>query len=282
MSDYQERRRRRGPITEQATGWPLEVRYDEDVWAPGEARRLEKDIELIGRRCGGRLIDGGEGLVRMEFDTLAARTTAMNQLSHINDHMPGAVRFFAPGGGPQSNPAGEIAVPSNAVGKFRDFWKHDPTKVHVASGSFRVPEEAVYVGDAIHVLYRSAKHDPVTYEPVRKPIDYIHEHGKGVKVYRPPGPGVPSGPLVRMPAKVTSINAGAGASKTTSLVLLGECNGLEYDDGEQTYEMIGAAPLPELYCIPSGRALLVIQSRRTVKAIIFGGRLGGEPRGIVY
>jgi len=39
--------------------------------------------------------------------------------------------------------------------------------------------------------------------------------------------------------------------------------------------------LPELYTIPAGTALLVVEDKRHVAAIIWGGALGVECRGIV-
>jgi hypothetical protein len=68
-----------------------------------------------------------------------------------------------------------------------------------------------------------------------------------------------------------------------SLVLLGDCLGFTYENeyGE-AIEASATNPLPELYTIPSGRALVVVQSKRTVLALLWGGKLGVEARGIVY
>jgi hypothetical protein len=68
------------------------------------------------------------------------------------------------------------------------------------------------------------------------------------------------------------------------LTLLGQCLGFAYYDPESDQEIEAKVtqPFPELYSIPSGKALLVIQSKRTVLALIWGGRLGVEARGIVH
>jgi hypothetical protein len=120
------------------------------------------------------------------------------------------------------------------------------------------------------VLYRSDKLDPETGRQPRKPIDYIHEHDGGVHVYRTDG---------RADTEVPRFISGA-----KELVLLGQCLGFAYEDvdGGEEVEAQVRTPYPDLYTIPSGRALLVIQGRRSVLAIIWGGRLGVEARGIVH
>lgn len=173
---------------------------------------------------------------------------------------------------PRRNP-GQLAVPANALRMYRDFWQLDPRKVGAFSSGFQIPREAALVGSALNVLYRSGKTDPSSGEVPRRPIDYIHEHDAGVQVYRTDASAPRRGVTTRVPAFIADCPA---------LVLLGECLGFSYDDGEKEIVADGTRPLPELYTIPSGRALLVIQSKRTVKALIWGGRLGVEPRGIVH
>jgi hypothetical protein len=152
---------------------------------------------------------------------------------------------------------------------YRTFHQNDPKRI-TKSSSLRVPKQARLVGDALEVLYRSDKRDPSTGKQPRKPIDYIHEHDEGVKVYLPDG---------RADTDVPDF-----IHTTTELVLLGDCLGFTYydEEGDQEIEAQVSRPLPELYTIPSGRALLVIQNKRTILAIIWGGRLGVEARGIVH
>lgn len=154
---------------------------------------------------------------------------------------------------------------------YERFQGHEPRKIAAFSKAFRIPTIVTLAGPALNVMYRSDKNDPSTGKEVRAPIDYIHDHEEGVNVYR------------------TDRSTGRGNKAVPgwicdvdSLVLLGDCLGFTYDTDEGAIEAEPTRPLPELYTIPSGRALLVIQSKRTVLALIWGGRLGVEARGIVY
>lgn len=156
-----------------------------------------------------------------------------------------------------------------AVQLYEGFHKFAPRDVGPFPDSFKIPREAVRAGRAEYVLYRSDKLNPVTHED-EGVIDYIHEHKEGVIVL------VTSrdidGPLVKVPKYIRD---------TKTLIFLGECLGFGYRDGRGLIEAEARAPRPELFTLPSGKALLVIQGRRKVEAIIKGGKLGVEPRGIV-
>ncbi len=177
------------------------------------------------------------------------------------------------------NPAGG-ALPRGAISMYRGFHQYDPDDVRPAPAGFSIPEEVALAGPAVHVMYRSGKTDPETGEIPKRPLDYIHDHSPGCNLYRPDLNG---GKIVRVPAFILRINDGIGSSKATALVRLGQSLGARYID-EEGYEVDAAVggTLPELYTIPSGKALLIIQNRTTVKALIWGGRLGVEPRGIVH
>ncbi len=163
-------------------------------------------------------------------------------------------------------------APRKALEMYRAFHQFDARKVGTFRRGFKIPDRAVYVGTAVHVLYRSDKTDPETGLLPKKPVDYIHEHDKGVKVYRCDMRG---GVLTDVPAWITEVDA---------LVKLGDSLGYAYDDGDPEGEIHGEArpPYPELYCTPNGKALLIIQDKAKVLALIWGGRLGVEPRGIVH
>jgi hypothetical protein len=45
-------------------------------------------------------------------------------------------------------------------------------------------------------------------------------------------------------------------------------------------EAEGRAPLPDLCCTPDGKCLLVVQGKRKVLAMMWGGALGVFARGI--
>jgi hypothetical protein len=156
-----------------------------------------------------------------------------------------------------------------AVGKYKEFWRQEPTKVGEFPSSFKIPTRMHKLGKAIHVLYESLKTDPETLKKPKKPLAYIHEHDFGVQICDTQGPANTDIPdfIVHAPA----------------LVCLGQCIGFAWfgdDDGEK-HEAEGTDPLPDLWCTVDGRALLVVQSRRKVLQIIWGGSLGVEARGIV-
>lgn len=151
--------------------------------------------------------------------------------------------------------------------KFEEFHRHKPRRIF-ESGRSPIPAKVRELGKAKAVLYRSDKNDPDTGRPVKKPIDYIHDHDAGVMAYTPA-----AGATVAVPAFIRDAEA---------LVLLGKCLGFDFDDGSgKVREAKGIRPLPDLYATPCGKALLVIQDRTDVLAIIWGGGLGVEARGIV-
>lgn len=166
------------------------------------------------------------------------------------------------------NPSGalEAAALEAAKSKFEEFHRKKPTKVF--EGKNPIPPRVRRLGDAKFVLYRSSKNDPDTGRPVKKPIDYIHDHDPGVETFTP-GRGADTD----VPDFIREANA---------LVLLGQCLGFAFkDDSGKEREAQAIRPLPELYATPCGRALLVIQDKADVLAIMWGGALDVEARGIV-
>lgn len=172
------------------------------------------------------------------------------------------------GARPRANPASRTALRM-----YEGFHQHEPKKLVEFHKSFTIPQDVVCIGTAKNVLYRSDKLNPETGEDEGW-IDYIHDHGSGVLVYVPQEAAENDGDLVRVPSWIRGVD---------ELVWLGDCLGFEYKDQTgKGREATGTKPLPELYTIPSGRALLVIQGKRELLALIWGGRLGVEPRGIVH
>ena len=156
------------------------------------------------------------------------------------------------------------------VRKYVEFHQFEPRKIGRFHSGFKIPDEALLAGPAVHVLYRSDKLNPTTGAD-EGVIDYIHDHKRGVYVYRTDRGFV--GRAYRVPRWIRD---------APSLVRLGDCLGFAYQDGDgKQVEGKAKRPLPELYTIPNGKALLVVQSKRTVLALIWGGRLGVEARGIV-
>jgi hypothetical protein len=153
---------------------------------------------------------------------------------------------------------------------YEEFHKFSPTRIDEMHRSFYIPEVSTCVGPALHVLYRSDKLDPLTYaKPTNGTDDYIHEHKKGVKVYMP---GSGDGPERKVPQRV------CGVSKLT---FLGKCLGFGYTDEEGDEVEATCTGKVELCTTPDGRALLVIEGRRKVLALIWGGGLKVKPQGIV-
>lgn len=167
-----------------------------------------------------------------------------------------------PGWGPRAskrNPSGDDAA--DAIDKYKEFHRLDPK--HPVELEIAIPSRVRELGAARHVLYRSAKVDPETLKKPRKPVDYIHEHDAGVVVY------ACDGELdTDVPKRVQEV---------TALTVLGKCLGFALKDGA---EAEGVNPLPDLCCTPDGKCLLVVQDRREVLFMIWGGALGVFARGI--
>lgn len=158
-----------------------------------------------------------------------------------------------------------------AVKQYVAFHQHEPKKIGPFHPELAIPDEVICVGKAVNVLYASDKLNPTTGEDEGW-IDYIHDHSSGVNVYRCDRGAV--GEPCKVPAWIRNVK---------ELTWLGDCLGFEYKSPELgTVNAQATDPQPELYAIPSGKALLVIQSKRKVLAIIWGGKLGVEPRGIVH
>lgn len=156
-----------------------------------------------------------------------------------------------------------------AIEKFEEFHSFEPRDIGQFRRGFRIPRRAILAGDARFVLYRSDKLNPGTGEDEGE-IDYIHEHEDEVGLYRTDGS---AGPARAVPDFVCDCQ---------QLVLLGDCLGYGYtDDSGDPVEAKATEPLPELYTTPDGHALIVVQDKREVLAMVWGGQLGVEWRGIV-
>jgi hypothetical protein len=152
---------------------------------------------------------------------------------------------------------------------FEAFHRFKPRVVGSFSPDFHVPAKMAKQGRAINVMYRSDKVDPATLKKPRRPVDYIHEHERGVHTYLTNTPGE----MVEVPAWIREVD---------SLVLLGGCIGFTFDDprGSEIEAHVNGK-MPELYCTPDGRCLMVVQDKTSLIACMWGGSLGVEPRGIV-
>lgn len=193
-------------------------------------------------------------------------------------YVPGPLPPISPTGSPPTpsevmrrNPGRE--APAEAVDKYEEFHRYAPKSIGEFARGFKIPARMLKAGDAKWTTYRSPKVDPATLKKPRRPVNYIHEHDAGVEVYLPLNADAPEldGEPCDVPDEFRQVAA---------LVKLGESLGFCYNvDGEEV-EAEGAAPLPELYCTPDGRCLLVVQDKSEVLAMIWGGALGVFARGI--
>jgi hypothetical protein len=162
-----------------------------------------------------------------------------------------------------------VSEVDRAIAIYEGFHRFTPRKIGEFHPSFKIPSRVNKQGVSVDVLYRSDKTDPETLRKPRKPIVYIHEHdSKGVYTYLPRGPGE----LVETPHWIRDAQA---------LSMLGYCLGFKFKRDGKLVEAKGKKPLPELYCTANGKALIVVQDKRDVLALVWGGKLDVEPRGIV-
>jgi hypothetical protein len=158
-----------------------------------------------------------------------------------------------------------------AIAKYKEFHRFDPRQIGKFPASFRIPERMFRAGPAKFVCYRSGKVDPETLRKPSKPVNYIHEHDAGVVCYLRNRTVYGEGAETAVPREFIKVDA---------LTRLGFCLGFCFEDDGRPQEVEGRDPLPDLYTTPDGRCLLVIQSRKTVLAMMWGGALGVFARGI--
>ncbi len=240
--------------------YPWQVSFFDELGAVGDS---------VARTCQKALRDHISNRVYKLVDVLSREQLAA--LPRAEETRPPAEHAAL-----RSNPArrrrftpSHVQISDEALAKYREFQRLEPRKVGQFAKSFAIPKQCERLGEAKTILYRSSKVDPETLRAPRRPVDYIHEHEGGVACYKPAKDGI-----VEVPDWLAD---------EEGLVLLGECLGFEYTD-DDTGELVEVGvkhPLPELYTIASGRALLVVQSKEKVLRMMWGGALGVEARGIV-
>jgi hypothetical protein len=154
-----------------------------------------------------------------------------------------------------------------AVDLYVEFHQFEPEKIGSFGPRFRIPRTAHHAGEAQVMYYASDKLNPETSED-EGVIHYYHEHEGQVQVYRCDGEG-----RDKIPKWIWDVD---------SLWRIGVCEGFEYTDFDgHCIKAKAKKPYPEWYAIPSGKALLVIQNKRDVLAVVWGGDLHIEWRGVV-
>lgn len=147
-----------------------------------------------------------------------------------------------------------------AAKKFAEFHDRDPETVQ-AFRIPRLPKKIPLAGEAEFMSYRSDKWG--------EKADYWHDHEAGVKC----GIVEAKGPYVTLPVSLR---------ETDTLVRLGYCLGFGFiDHNGDLIEAKVRTPYPELFCTPDGRSLIVIESKKTLIAVIWGGHLDVRAAGIV-
>ncbi len=156
---------------------------------------------------------------------------------------------------------------------YEAFHRYPPKKIGEFGSRFSIPGELRVGGKGVYVAYRSGKVDPSTLKKPSRPVNYIHHFNAGVNVYLPVDEqGFEDRKVIEVPAEFRAPDA---------LALLGLNLGYQFlHDGDEITAEEAIAGAPELYCSPNGKCLYVIERKRTVVAMMWGGALGVFPRGI--
>lgn len=169
-------------------------------------------------------------------------------------------------GNKRNNPSNSVnALPPGfrrAVRLFEDFHQYEPKDARPLPASVVVPEFVELVGACTYVTYRSDKWNDGTH-------DYVHdiESFPRVKVGK-----VSRGGTYRLPARI---------SDAATLVALNK-RALGFGYEEQSGELVDAtARNCQWFWHPGGKALLLIQDRKRLKVVIWGGKLDWKPQGLV-
>lgn len=157
----------------------------------------------------------------------------------------------------------------DAIEMYKRFQRLEPTDIGDFDPKMKFPAKVRKLGKALWVTYRSKKVDPETLKKPKGALDYIHEHEAGVETYDLQGDA--------------DCDVPGFIRNTTALCLLGELLGFAWKEkgDDADHEAKSSSPRPELYTIPSGKALVVVQDKREILALMWGGGLGVEGRGIV-
>lgn len=147
---------------------------------------------------------------------------------------------------------------SEGVKKYLEFHDLEPKAIATFGRNLKIPKTMRKVGDAEWIAYASNKW-------TGKKENYIHDHSYGVHIYVP-------GDGYAVPAYIRECK---------TLVRLGNCLGYDTKPFNDHGSAVEKSHYPSLYCVPSGRALLVIEGRSKLIAMMWGGNLDVTARGIV-
>lgn len=152
---------------------------------------------------------------------------------------------------------------SQGLQLYAAFHQLDYKKI-VQFPNLVIPAKAYHSGQATWTYYESKKWEGTTH-------GYKHEHESGVKIAWT-DQSEDADKLINVPEFIR---------KTKTLVRLGAYIGGEYEDFDgDIIDVDVSKPYPDLFSIPDGTALLIIDAQGVV-AIIWGGNLNVTARGIV-
>jgi hypothetical protein len=149
---------------------------------------------------------------------------------------------------------------NSGLKKFKEFHQMEPKKVGPLS-NFKMPTSLVCAGTMTWIYYSSTKWGKGRY-------DYKHEHESGVKLY------------VNDNIEGSQHATPQWICKLDTIWKLGACIGYEFIDKDNT-KVSATCRGCTLWAAPNGKALLILDGNK-VHAIIYGGKLGVEARGIVH
>jgi hypothetical protein len=153
---------------------------------------------------------------------------------------------------------------SAGLKKYLEFHDMEPKTTGPLSMS-KLPETVYYVGKMKWTAYASKKWEG-------KSNNYIHDHDEGVRIYMPQAAS----------GGVRAVRLPQWLARVRTFVKLGRCIGLGFINhrGDECESQGDSGS--ELYCTPNGRALLVVQDKRRLEAIVWGGKLDVQAVGIVH
>lgn len=186
----------------------------------------------------------------------------------------------------RQNPGKDHAA---GIKMYTEFHKFGPNAEGRFAATLVIPDEVYLVGNAEWVFYASTKWE-------KKQNFYMHEHGWGVKTYLTDG-GYDTTPVPdkwRYVETLVRLGECRGGPKTlpSTLKEIGQHVGKDANEGKglgfvwkdpdgNLDGAITASPYPELYCTPDGKCLLVIEAKRKIRAMIWGGGMSVKDVGIV-
>jgi len=151
-----------------------------------------------------------------------------------------------------------------ALASFEGFHRYDPKNVAKLPSTVRIPSHVYVPGPCKYVTYRSDKWNDGSY-------DYIHDIDSYPRV-KLGIIGKRNGRKTKVPKRISD-NATLIMIRTRALGF-----GYTNNDNETVDCTVSRC---SWFWHPTGRALLLIEDKRRLAAIVWGGDLGFEDRGIV-